>query len=255
MTEGPSGGAISVRNLTVLFSRWGQEVAAISDVSLDIASGEWVLLVGHNGAGKSTILKVLSGELPPNSGSATVGGRDVLTLTPEQLANSVFTVHQDPLRGTAPLLTVLENMAVADPRNRAVWFDSPSLLRRYAELLEPVGLAHRLRQPVKTLSGGERQLLSLVIAEIRPAPIILLDEPLAALDPTKTSASIDKIAAMHRAGKTILQVAHDIRSLRLLAGRVLTLRQGRIEVGDGETPPSHPAMGERGAAARSWEGP
>lgn len=219
---------VSVRDLVVSFSRWGQMVTAVDNVSFDVFSGEWLLLVGHNGAGKSTLLKAIGGQLQPNAGEVLIDGRHVRVLKPSQLATTVFTVHQDPLLGTAPLLTVFENLFVADPKARRSRTSKSELMGRYASLLEPIGLADRMKQPVKVLSGGERQLLALVIARLRETPVILLDEPLAALDPSKTEACIEEIAAMHREGKTVIQVAHDIRALQARADRTLTLRQGRI---------------------------
>jgi len=219
---------VSVRDLVVSFSRWGQRVTAVDNVSFDVSSGEWLLLVGHNGAGKSTLLKAIGGQLQPDAGEVLIGGRHVRALKPRHLATTVFTIHQDPLLGTAPLLTVFENLFVADPKARRSQNSKPALMGRYASLLEPIGLADRMKQPVKVLSGGERQLLALVIARLRETPVILLDEPLAALDPSKTEVCIEEIAAMHRESKTVIQVAHDIRALQARADRILALRQGRI---------------------------
>lgn len=220
--------AVSVRDLEVSYFRWGQRVAVIQQVSLDVAAGEWLLLVGHNGAGKSTLVKAISGQIKPDTGKVLIAEKPVHGLKPRQLAAMVFVVHQDPLMGTAPLLTVFENLRVADGRAQGTDATKSALMERYASLLTPIGLAERMRQPVRVLSGGERQLLALAIARLRDAPVILLDEPLAALDPAKTELCIDEIAAMHREGKTIIQVTHHMRGLQSRADRVLALEGGRI---------------------------
>lgn len=222
------GASVTVQNLVLSFARWGQSVTALKDVSLNITAGEWLLLVGHNGAGKSTLLKTIGGQLRPDSGSVMIDERDVHNISPRDLAHTVFMVHQDPLIGTAPLLTVFENMLVADPRAFHAHESRASLLNRYISLLEPIGLSNRVRQPAKLLSGGERQLLAMVIAGLRETDIILLDEPLAALDPARTEMCIVQIQRMHRQGKTIIQVAHDIRVLDSLADRVVALEHGHI---------------------------
>lgn len=225
MTVSAAQPAISVRDLSVSFLRWGQHVNALDHISVNVGRGEWALLVGHNGAGKSTLLKAIVGQLQPDSGDVALFGRPVRGLTARKLAASAFIIHQDPLLGTAPLLTVLENLLVADPRPHA---DKRSLIREYSLLLEPIGLLGRLNQPAKALSGGERQLLALAIARLRKPLLLLLDEPLAALDPEKTSLCVAEIATIHREGTTILQVAHDIRTINVLADRILTMTHGRL---------------------------
>lgn len=216
---------VSVRNCTVSFLRWGQRVRALDDVSIDVFPGEWVLIVGHNGAGKSTLLKAIGGQLQLDAGDVTISGRPIRTLTTRDLAASVFMVHQDPLLGTAPLMTVFENLRVADPKPRVAKRD---VIKHYASLLTPVGLVERMNQPVRVLSGGERQLLALVIAKLRAIPVVLLDEPLAALDPRKVQLCVEEIAGIHRDGTTIIQVAHDTRAIEMRADRIITLKEGRV---------------------------
>jgi ABC-type multidrug transport system ATPase subunit len=223
-----SGASVTVQNLAVSFARWGQKATALKDVSLRIASGEWLLLVGQNGAGKSTLLKAIGGRLRPDSGRVTIGDRDVQDLSPRDIARTVFMVHQDPFLGTAPLLTVFENMMVADPHALHGHESRANLLDRYMGLLSPIGLTERARQPAKLLSGGERQLLTMVIAGLREAELVLLDEPLASLDRARADICTAEIQRMHRQGKTIIQVAHDIRALESIANRVVTLQDGRV---------------------------
>src|SRR6266446_147741 len=220
--------AVTVRDLVVSFSRWGQTIAALNKVSFDVQSGEWLLLVGPNGAGKSTLLKTIAGHLQPDSGEVKVNGQRVNRLRPRQIATTVFMIHQDPLLGTAPLLTVFENLFVADHQAGQLRSSKSKLIDRYASLLTPIGLADRMKQPVKLLSGGERQLLVMVIAGLREVTVILLDEPLAALAPEKTELCVQEIRRMHATGKTIIHVAHDIRMLSEYADRIMTLDRGCV---------------------------
>lgn len=219
---------VAVRDLVISFERWGHMITAVDKLSVEVFSGEWVLLVGHNGAGKTTLLRAIAGELRPNAGTVAINGHSVHDLTPTLLAKNVFSVRQDPLLGSAPLLTVIENLFVADSHVRAKRVSKTDLISRYLALLEPIGLAGRMKQPVKLLSGGERQLLALVIAGLREASVVVLDEPLAALDPQKAELCIEQISAMHKQGKTIIQTAHDLSRLRKRADRLITLKTGRL---------------------------
>lgn len=228
MISSPKRGQIEIQHLQVTFERWGNSVHALKDVSITVPAGQWLMLVGPNGSGKSTILKVLSGRLKPDCGVVRIDGNDVTGMDAQQLSNAVFLVHQDPLLGSAPLLTVYENLLVADSEGSSHRLGKKALYNKYSELLTPSGLSTRLKQPVKTLSGGERQLLALLIAGLRPSSVILLDEPLAALDPEKTEQCIEQIRALHRQGKTIIQVTHDEELTASLGDRTIALRNGVV---------------------------
>ncbi len=219
---------LEVRDLTVTFSRWGQTVAALNSVNLRVPRGQWLILVGPNGSGKSTLLKSISGRTRPSSGEILVEGRSLNSMSTAEAASKVFHVHQDPLLGTAPILTVFENLAVADREAQLNRESRRLLTKKYDELLKPLGLAERLRQPALTLSGGERQLLALLIARLRPSSLVLLDEPLAALDPVKVEMCLKEIDELHRQGRTIIQVTHDQESAVSLGDRTVALQGGRI---------------------------
>jgi putative ABC transport system ATP-binding protein len=217
---------IAVHDLVVSFSRWGQSVSALKGLSISVNAGQWVLVAGHNGAGKSTLLKVIAGRIKPDSGQVKVQGHNINGLSSRELSTEIFMVHQDPLLGTAPSLTVFENLFVAD--QGAVGQSKTQLMNRYSSLVNSVGLADRMNQPAKLLSGGERQLLALVIARLRQARSILLDEPVAALDPKMVGICIEQISEMHRQGSTIVQATHDIARFRSLADRLITVRAGQL---------------------------
>jgi len=216
----------SVQNVSVRYERWGQGVRALNDVSLDVRRGEWLMLVGANGSGKSTLLKAIGGRLTPTQGHVRIDGKPIQHLKDSALAEQVFLVRQDPLLGTAPTLTVLENLRVAD--EVCTHSDKEHLVSTYAELLSPIGLEDRLEQPVEALSGGERQLLALLVARLRSAPLVLLDESLAALDPEKTRISLRQIAGLQASGKTLIQVTHRMEQATKNGNRTVVLRDGSI---------------------------
>jgi len=227
---------MATHNLTVCYSRWGQTVTALEDVSLDFNRGEWIALVGPNGAGKSTLLKVLAGQVEPSSGEVSLEGRRLSSISAGELSTLLFLVHQNPALGTAPLLTVSENIRVAVPRGKARGRD----LVRPDALLKNIGLASRANQPVKTLSGGERQLLTLLIAQLRQPRILLLDEPLTALDPSMSALCVKLISDIHRAGTAVIHITHDLAPIRDLVHRTITIDSGKVWT------PAHsaPARGE-----------
>lgn len=220
--------AVEVKDLTVTFSRWGQNIKALDNVNLSIPAGQWVMLIGHNGSGKSTLLKAISGRLDRTYGEINIDGKRVESLRGSLMAERVFHVHQDPLIGTASKLTLFENLMVADHQGQAVGTSKSELLHKYRELLQPLGLADRMKQLARYFSGGERQLIALLIARLRPSSLMLLDEPLAALDPAKTDLCLEQIDLLHKAGRTIIQVTHDPRLASEVGNRTVALRDGGI---------------------------
>lgn len=238
-----NGDHVVVQDVRLSYERWGQRVSALDGVSLSVPSGQWLILVGHNGSGKTSLLRVISGQSVPDGGRAWVNGRAASEMNADELSKLLFLIHQDPLLGTAADLTILENLLVAD--SQVAGESRLSLVRKYKEMLNPLGLADRLKQPVSTLSGGERQMLTLLIARIRPASLVLLDEPLAALDPGRAERSLVEIAALSKAGKTIIQVTHDPELACALGDRSVVMRAGkivydsRLETRDAEALRSH----------------
>lgn len=219
---------LEIRDLTVTFSRWGQTVKAVNSVDLQVPRGQWLILVGPNGSGKSTLLKAVSGRVKPSSGQVLIEGKSVSEMSGSSAASKIFHVHQEPLLGTAPILTIFENLAVADHDAQLKRESKRLLAKKYYGLLKPLGLAERLKQPVLTLSGGERQLLALLIARLRPSSLVLLDEPFAALDPAKIEMCLREIAALHEQGKTLIQVTHDQHKAYSLGDRTVVMQGGQI---------------------------
>ncbi|MCA9541860.1 MAG: ABC transporter ATP-binding protein [Myxococcales bacterium] len=229
--------AVEVEGLRVTYQRWGQRVEALAGVDVRIEAGEWLLLVGHNGSGKSTLLRTLAGHQRPDAGRITVAGAPLATDRARR-RRQVFLVRQDPTQGTAPMLTLFENLLIADPD--APGHGRKALAARYAADLAPIGLDGRLHQLASTLSGGERQLLALLIARRQPAPVLLLDEPFAALDPGRVRLALDLLRGLHAEGRTLVQVSHDPEHIASLGDRALRLDHGRVVAPSAVTSASDP---------------
>ncbi|MDX6752291.1 ABC transporter ATP-binding protein [Geminicoccaceae bacterium 1502E] len=210
------------------------ETRALRGIELAIAQGEFVTVIGSNGAGKSTVLGALTGDVRPDRGRITVDGRDVTTWPAPRRAGLVARVFQDPLAGTCDALSIEENMALASARGRrrglraALDASRRTLFReRLAEL--GLGLEKRLHDPIGALSGGQRQAVSLVMATLSPMKILLLDEHTAALDPRTAQFVLeltDRIVATH--GLTTLMVTHSMRQALDHGSRTVMLHEGRV---------------------------
>lgn len=223
-----SNGGLRLDNISYSFERWGQKVQALDHLELKVPQGQWLMLVGANGAGKSTLLNMISARLAGYSGSISIFGESHRRLSRKRLSELVFHVTQDPLRGTAPALTVLENLIVSDPEERTSHRRRREVETKYRALTAPFGLDDRLHQQAGALSGGERQLLALLIARLRSCPLILLDEPLGALDPNRADVCLKVIRDLHAEGRTLVQITHDI-GLSVHGGeRTVGLHDGHV---------------------------
>ena len=218
---------ILVNSVSVLFSRWGQSVPALTNTSLEIFPKQWVMIVGHNGSGKSTFLKTIAGYCTPTHGKIEF---PELKKTSDfnAFSSKIFYVGQDPLASTADKLTLIENLAVADPQPHCRWRRLSFNHDRYLKLLDEAGLSSRRNQLIKYFSGGERQQIALIIAKIRRPQILLLDEPLSALDHVNIDSCIKLISSMNLEGCTILQVSHDFKVSQSVGSRMVTFEQGKI---------------------------
>lgn len=219
---------LELQDVTHVYERWGLSTTALNELDLRVKEGEWVVLVGPNGSGKTTLLNLISNNLPLQQGSVKITDRDIQKLNNGRLEELVFHIHQDPFKGTASHLTVFENLLIADPEFKKYSRDRVRLREKYLQLLDHYRLTNKLAQPIQTLSGGERQLITLLIAQIRPAPIIVMDEPLAALDPNRAQTCLTAIDMLHRSGKTLLMVTHNLNQAEENGDRVIGLAMGRI---------------------------
>jgi putative ABC transport system ATP-binding protein len=226
---------IAVENLSVVFDKSTPlERRALNNLSLTVDTGEFCCLIGSNGAGKSTLLAAIAGDVPAESGLVVLSGRDVTGIPAEKRAGLVARVFQDPLAGSCGALTISENLALAARRGKRRRF-APALGRRgFAVIAERVaelgiGLEHRLSQPMGSLSGGQRQALSLVMATLAPSSIVLLDEHTAALDPANAEFVLELTATLAaRFRLTVLMVTHSMRQALDLGTRAIMLHEGEI---------------------------
>lgn len=218
---------IRLHDIHVTYRRWGQSLAALAGVDLEVKAGQWVMIVGHNGSGKSTLLKLLAGQQEATSGRVEIDGSPKADAV-ERFDSDLFHVCQDPLLGTAEGLTLMENLVVADPSYKRRGASPRMRKDRYMELLSQFDLAPRANQLLRYFSGGERQQVALIIAKLRNPQILLLDEPLAALDPSRLPMCQQLIASLNAAGCTILQITHDMNTAQTTGHRTIALEAGRI---------------------------
>ena len=210
------------------------ETQALRGMSLEIPTGQFVTVIGSNGAGKSTFLNAVSGEQKVDGGTIEIDGID-MTRQPEwQRARHVARVLQDPLAGTCEDLTIEENMALAKMRGerRGLSFAvKPALREEFRAQLSTLGLGleNRLSDRIGLLSGGQRQAVSLLMAALQPSRLLLLDEHTAALDP-RTAACVPgrtpRLDAEHKL--TTMMVTHSMRQALDVGQRTVMLHQGRV---------------------------
>ncbi|MDF1528885.1 MAG: ABC transporter ATP-binding protein [Sedimenticola sp.] len=226
---------ISLKEIVVTFGKGTPlETLALKSIDLDIDKGEFVTVIGSNGAGKSTLLNILSGEALADSGTLLIDNEDLTRRTTYSRAGLVARVFQDPLAGTCEQLTIEENLALASARGRHRGLKQAlnnTLRSRFREQLERLGLGleDRLSDQMGLLSGGQRQAVSLLMATLQPAKILLLDEHTAALDP-KTAAFVLELSReiIEEQTLTTLMVTHSMRQALDVGFRTIMMHQGRI---------------------------
>ncbi len=210
------------------------ETHALRDISLDIPQGQFVTVIGSNGAGKSTLLNCMTGEAPPDAGRIAIDGVDVTRWPAPRRSALVARVFQDPMAGTCEDLTIEENLALAAERGsiRGVSAALSAARRtRFRERVAVLGLnlESRLGERIGRLSGGQRQAVSLVMATLQPAKILLLDEHVAALDPRMSAFVLDLTRSLVEAERiTTLMVTHSMRQALDFGTRTLMLHEGQI---------------------------
>ena len=226
---------LSAQNLKITFNPGTPiETKALQGLSLDIPTGQFVTVIGTNGAGKSTFLNAVSGDLSVDSGSILIDGDDVTRLPVWSRADRVARVFQDPMAGTCEDLTIEENLALAQERGhrrgltRAVKASMRAEFRERVAILG-LGLENRLTDRIGLLSGGQRQAVSLLMAALQPSRILLLDEHTAALDP-RTADFVLQLTARIVAEKqlTTMMVTHSMRQALDIGDRTVMLHQGQV---------------------------
>lgn len=211
------------------------EKRALSGLSLHVKKGDFVTIIGSNGAGKSTLFNAISGGFYVDEGSVTLAGKDITFMPEYKRSQSIGRLFQDPLKGTAPHMTIEENLALAylradkkkAPLSRISKKDK-EVFHEKLSLLE-MGLEDRMTQPVGLLSGGQRQALTLLMATYVIPDILLLDEHTAALDPG-TAAKVLELtkSIVAENGITCMMVTHNMNQALQLGNRTLMMADGNI---------------------------
>lgn len=211
------------------------EKAALRGIDLHLDAGDFVTVLGSNGAGKSTLFGAIAGAFRLDSGTVVLDGQDITLLPDYKRSKVIGRLFQDPLRGTAPSMTIEENMALAYLRashSRSPFSHITAADRReFREKLSMLGLGleNRMDHPVGLLSGGQRQALTLLMATLVTPKLLLLDEHTAALDPATADKVLEltrRIVAEHRI--TCLMVTHNMAQALSLGSRTLMMAEGSI---------------------------
>ncbi len=224
---------LELKDITKIFNaRTANEKVALSGVSLTLEEGDFLTIIGGNGSGKSTLLNVIAGALPVDGGKIVLGGKDITKRPDFKRAEYISRVFQDPMKGTAADMTVLENLAVADRRgkSRGLKFGmKKGDDKRYKELVASLGLGleDRMTQKVSLLSGGQRQALTLLMATMHKPEILLLDEHTAALDP-KTAAKVLDLTAKVTEKQTAIMITHNMRDALRFGNKLIMMDEGKI---------------------------
>lgn len=210
------------------------EKIALHEISLELEPGDFVTVIGSNGAGKSTLMNIISGKIFTDIGSVTIDGKNVTYVKEHNRAKLVGRVFQDPMAGTAPTMTIEENLAIAYSRtkNRGLSIGVSKKRRDFfIQKLETLhlGLENRLEAKVGLLSGGERQALSLLMATFTDPKILLLDEHTAALDPSRAELITNLTRdIVQNNNLTTLMVTHNMQQALDLGNRLIMMDKGQI---------------------------
>ena len=229
MTQSDQGAYVLCEDLFKIYKIADLEVVALRGLDLAVQRGEVVAIVGASGSGKSTLLNILAGYDAPSAGKVSVGGRDLLQMSGREVEeyrrNEVGFIWQQTSRNMFPYLTSIENVALP-----MMLTNTPGRVRqeRAQELLELVGLGHRLNHTPEKLSGGEQQRVAIAIALANSPPLLLADEPTGELDDATAAEILDLFGEVNKAlGTTVLIVTHD-PDIAYKVGRVVMIRDGKM---------------------------
>jgi len=223
---------LEIRNISLTFNKGTvNEKTALSDLSLTVNDGDFITIIGANGAGKTTLFNAIGGTFITDCGSIILDGKDI-TLVPEyKRARQIGRLFQDPMKCSAPGMTIEENLALAAGHGGWLSTISKKDKERFKECLRQLnmGLEDRMQQPVGMLSGGQRQALTLMMATINPPKLLLLDEHTAALDP----ATAEKVLELTRTiveenHLTCMMITHNMQSALKLGSRTIMMNEGQI---------------------------
>ena len=227
--------ALEIQDIHKVFNRGTiNEKVALNGVNLNLNPGDFVTIIGGNGAGKSTTLNAIAGVWPIDSGKIIIDGTDITSLPEHKRAKYLGRVFQDPMTGTAATMDIEENMAIALRRGEKrtlPWGVSREDRELFREKLQTLGLGleDRMTSKVGLLSGGQRQAITLLMAALKQPKLLLLDEHTAALDP-KTAAKVleisDKIIAENQL--TAMMVTHNMKDAIVHGNRLIMMHEGKV---------------------------
>ena len=213
------------------------EKKALKGIDLHLDRGDFVTVLGSNGAGKSTLFGAIAGSFQPDTGSVVLDGRDITALPDYKRSKIIGRLFQDPLRGTAPSMTIEENMALAylrasharSPFSTVTKADRAGFREKLSML--GLGLEDRMDHPVGLLSGGQRQALTLLMATLKKPKLLLLDEHTAALDPKTAAKVLDATQRIvEKDHLTTMMITHNMRDAIAYGNRLIMMYEGHIVV-------------------------
>ena len=227
---------IKLSSISKTFGKGSPNEAAIFDqFNYDIKKNDFIVVIGSNGSGKSTLLNLLGGTIKPDNGKIYLDEMEITALDEHKRSRWIARIFQNPLAGTAPELSILENFRLASLRTEkkglriGIGEKFKTIVKEKISVLG-LGLENKLSRPMGSLSGGQRQSLALLMAIMDDTRLLLLDEPTAALDP-KTSLIVMQLAekVIKEFELTALLVTHNFKDVINYGNRVLQLKEGRIE--------------------------
>lgn len=207
---------------------------ALNDLNLEVKDGEFVTVIGGNGSGKSTLMNAISGAVKLDSGRIYLNNQDVTNLPEDKRAQYLGRVFQDPNLGTAPNMSIIENMMLAyrrDKKKTLKWGFDKKKTEEFSRLIETLnlGLESRMEQKVGLLSGGQRQAITLLMATLSKPDMLLLDEHTAALDPKTAKLVLDITdKVVKERGITTLMITHNMKDAIDYGNRLIMLKDGKI---------------------------
>lgn len=226
---------LKLQSLTKVFGKDTPHAhKALDNVNLTVAQGDFVTIIGSNGAGKSTLFNAIAGNFYVDKGRISVGNKDVTYLPEYKRAGFIGRIFQDPLLGSAPNLTIEENLAISytssrlGPFARAISIKNQDFFKERLAAFD-MGLENRLTTKVGLLSGGQRQALTLLMSTLVVPNILLLDEHTAALDPASACRVMDMTNhIVKRDGITTLMITHNLESAMTTGNRTIMMNKGQI---------------------------